>query len=354
MRRKATVKDVAEKAGVSVATVSRWLHSNGYVSEYNAARISDAVQQLGYQGKQNIQAVSDKKLRLIAVIGGSQGPEHTYLPRLSHALSIAANEMGYYTMYIARQPNNQNLQEIIRAALEEQVCGVIISNFEDLTITPQNKQFLANCGVSVVITERAVCAELNSVHIDTILGVYMATKHLIETGRKKLLYLTRSIEGSVESDRLKGFQKAVNEHPDEGLEYEIQISKTMQREDCIDALEKLYQGSFLPDGIVCWSDVFAITTMQFLYRRGIRVPEEVGVVGYDDFLANYSTIPLTSVRSPLTELAREAVGMIVNSQNSNGEFFARTTIVTPKLIIRESTAAVQNAAALRDVSAPNA
>lgn len=337
MKSKATIKDVAAKAGVSVATVSRWIHSNGYVSEANAAKISDAIEYLGYQKKQKAEPKSDKKRRLIAVIGGSAGLEHTYLPRLSHALSIAANEMGYFTMYIARQPNNKNISDIIQTALTEQVCGIIVSNFEDLSLTHQNKQLLANCGVPVVITERAVCAELNSVHIDTIQGIYMATKYLIESGRKKLLYLTRPIDGSVENDRLVGFQTAVKECLDQDFRYKIHICETMQREACADALKKIYQSNFIPDGIVCWSDVYAITTMQFLYKRQIKVPEDTAVVGYDDFLASYSTIPLTSVRSPLTELAREAVGIIVNNQYSDGEFFARTITVTPKLIIREST-----------------
>ena len=337
MKKKATIKDVAAKAGVSVATVSRWIHSNGYVSEANAQKIDEAVHYLGYQTKQKTEPSCDKKRRIIAVIGGSAGIEHTYLPRLSHALSIAAGKMGYYTMYIARQPDNENISDIIRIALSEQVCGIIISDFKDLSLTQSNKLFLANCGVPVVITERAVCAELNGVYIDTMQGVYMATKYLIESGRKRLLYLTKSIDGSVENDRLVGFQTAVKECPEPDFGYEIRICESMQREACADALEKIYQSSFIPDGIVCWSDVYAITTMQFLYKKQIRVPEETAVVGYDDFLASYSTIPLTSVRSPLSELAREAVGIIVNNQNSDGEFFARTITVTPKLIIREST-----------------
>lgn len=337
MKSKVTIKDIAAKAGVSVATVSRWIHSNGYVSEANAQKINEAVQYLGYQPKKKTESPCEKKRKIIAVIGGSAGIEHTYLPRLSHALSIAAAKMGYYTMYIAKQPNNKNLPELIQAALLEQVCGIIIADFEDLSLTQQNKHFLANCGVPVVITERAVCAELNGVYIDTMQGVYMATKYLIETGRKRLLYLTKSIDGGVENDRLIGFQTAVKECSEQDFQYEIRICESMQREACADALEKIYQSSFIPDGIVCWSDVYAITTMQFLYKKKIRVPEETAVVGYDDFLASYSTIPLTSVRSPLIELAREAVGIIVNNQNSDGEFFARTITVTPKLIIREST-----------------
>lgn len=337
MKNKVTIKDIAMKAGVSVATVSRWIHSNGYVSEANAKKINEAIHYLGYQPKRKPGSACDKRHKIIAVIGGSSGIEHTYLPRLSHALSIAADKMGYYIMYIARQPNNKNLSELIQTALSEQVCGIILSNFEDLSLTQQNKHFLANCGVPVVITERAVCAELNGVYIDTMQGVYMATKYLIESGRKKLLYLTKSIDGSVENDRLIGFQTAVKECTEQDFKYEIRICESMQREACADALEKIYQSDFIPDGIVCWSDVYAITTMQFLFKKQIRVPEETAVIGYDDFLASYSTIPLTSVRSPLTELAREAVGIIVNSQNSEGEFFARTITVTPKLIIREST-----------------
>lgn len=333
--KKATIRDVANYAKVSVATVSRFIHQNGYVSEINADKIKEAISVLKYTPKNIPVSASAAKKNIIAVVGGNV-KEHTFLPRLTYALSIAANQSGYYTMYMAERPDNQNLSSIIAKALAENVCGIIITDFSDFAITDANKEVILKCGVPVVLIERGVCPELNSVQIDTTQGVCMATRHLLDSGRRNLLYLTAPIAGNVEEDRLRGFEQAIRERPDSGLKYRTLICDSMDRNACTQALENIFSQQSLPDGIVTWSDIYAITTLRFLLMHDIRVPDQVAIIGYDDFLATYTTPSISSIRTPLNEMASAAINIIVSSQHAD-EFYAQNITLTPKLVIRETT-----------------
>ncbi len=342
MGTRVTIRDVAAEAGVSVATVSRAIHKNGYISQENQEKIDNAIKKLGYVEKSRggdyrparpAASATGARSRVIAVIGGVSR-EITFLPRLEHALSIAANSAGFYTLYIAQKPDNENLEEVTVRALRENVCGIIISDFRDERISQENKEMLLNLPVPVVVVERAVCTELNSVQIDSRQGIYLACKHLYDTGRKKLVYVTAPLVGSVEQERLQGFKDAAAEYQ---KSTSVHICRSSLREDCYNELTRIFNNEEFPDAIVAWSDLFAITARQFLYDRGIEVPDKVAIFGYDDFLASYTAPPLSTVRAPLNELAAAAVSIIRDNLENKGEFFARNIKLTPNIVLRAST-----------------
>ena len=343
MKQNVTIRDVALEAGVSVATVSRAIHKNGYISQENQEKILAAIKKLGYieksrvrtdhAARQDAKAVPCRRSKVIAVIGGIS-KEHTFLPRLEHALSIAANNAGFYTLYIAQKPGNENLADVVAKALQENVCGIIISDFADEKISPANKEMILGLPVPVVVVERAVCTELNSVQIDSKQGIYLACKHLYESGRSNLVYITAPLVGTVEQERLQGFKDAAAEYH---RTPSVHICRSSLREDCYNELTTIFNSEGIPDAIVAWSDLFAITARQFLYDRGIAVPDQVAIFGYDDFLASYTAPPLSTVRAPLNELAASAVSIIRDNLENNGEFFARNIKLTPNLVLRAST-----------------
>ena len=336
MKNNPTLNDVARLANVSIATVSRVINQNGYVSDENRQKIEKAIAVLNYRGRTANKIVRKKKSRRIAIIT-STSREHTFLPRLTYALSIAANQAGYFTLGIHRGPDNESLPELVKLALENDICGIIFTDYKDTSISQQNIDILLHCGVPVVIVERAVCSELNSVKIDTRQGVYIAARHLLETGRRNIIYITAPISGTVEQDRLDGFKQALRERNILVTDDRIHICSSMAREDCQLELEKIFKDNCTVDGVVAWSDVFGVTAMQYFNKRGIKVPKDVAVVGYDDFLASYTVPAMSSVRSPLDDMAAAAINIIHENNHSNGEFFARTVALTPKLIVRESS-----------------
>lgn len=335
MKKKATIKDLAYHAGVSVASVSRAIHNNGYVSKENREKIIEAMKELKFEIKPSKPARVNKT-NTIAVLS-SPWKEHTFLPRLNYALSLSANAAGYYTLNIAKYIDNQTLPTIFSNLPFEDICGIVITDCQDDKLSEQNKQILLECGVPVVLIERALCSELNGVKIDTQQGVYLSTNHLIERGRNNIYYLSAPVIGSVERDRLNGFKMA---HFDAGIplkEHQIKICASTQRISCLQELEEIYSSGIRPDGIVTWSDIFAITTLQFLHHKGYQVPNDISVVGYDDFLASYTSPMLTSIHSPVEEMAEAAINIIKEKENTSGYFFPRTVLLTPQLIVRETS-----------------
>ena len=346
MGKKATIKDVAAQAGVSVATVSRTIHRNGYVSKENELKVREAIALLGYEEKKTVAfadpaplmhtAAHEVRSRVIAVVG-STSKEHTFMPRLTYALSLAANAVGFYTLYIAQHPDNANIAEIAAKALAQNVCGIIFTDFGDFEISQENKDLLLGLDVPVVILERAVCTELNGVRIDSKRGIYLACKYLYETGRRHLCYLTAPIVGSVEKERMDGFVEAAEDYGVILPSDAIHICASMDRKDCQKELQKMYESGSFPDAIVAWSDLFAITTRQFLYDHNVSVPLQTAIFGYDDFLASYTAPPLSSVRAPINEMASAAISIIRDNLENTGEFFARNINLTPNLVLRSST-----------------
>lgn len=210
-----------------------------------------------------------KKSRLIAIIT-STSRVHTFLPRLTYALSIAANQAGYFTLGIHRNADNETLPELVNLALENNICGMVFTDFKDISVNPQNIDILLHCGVPVVLVERAVCSELNSVKIDTRQGVYMAARHLLDSGRKNIIYISAPISGTVEQDRLDGFRQALLEKNISADNGRIHICNSMAREDCYMELEKIFKRGPAPDGVVAWSDVFGITAMQYFTNTKLK------------------------------------------------------------------------------------
>lgn len=336
MKGNPTLNDVARYAGVSIATVSRMINQNGYVSNENRRKIENAVAALNYRGRTANKVIKKKKSKLIAIITNTSR-EHTFLPRLTYALSVAANQAGYFTLSIHKRPDNETLPELIKLVLENDICGIVLTDYKDASVTPQNIDILLHCGVPVVLVERAVCSELNSVKIDTLQGVCLATRHLIERGRKNIIYITAPISGTVEHDRLEGFKQALREKNISATNDRIRICNSMAREDCELELKNIFKNKCSVDGVVAWSDIFGITAMQYFNKHGIKVPDDVAVVGYDDFLASYTVPAMSSVRSPIDDMAAAAINIIHENNHSSGEFFARTVALTPKLIVRESS-----------------
>lgn len=333
-----TIRDLAGLSDVSTATVSRYIHRNGYVSKENAAKIERAIAQTGYNSSQTSSASASvnviKNSNVIAVVA-TPSKRHTFLPRLTYALAISAEAHGFHTMNIAMQPSNNSIQQIINICMSENVCGIIIADFQGRELSSDNKELLLHCGAPVVMVERGLCSELNSVKIDTKHGIYMSTKHLIETGRKNIHYFTAPLSSKVEEDRLAGFKEALAEEGNYS-ESAVHICDSMDADSCYSCLEQVFSKKDIPDGIVTWSDVYAVTALRFMYDHKISVPSEAAIIGYDDFLAPYAVPPLSSIHTPIEEMADSTINLIRHDLESS-EFYAQTVSFSPKLILRQTT-----------------
>ena len=332
--KKITLNDIAQESGVSVATVTRVIHNNGYVSLEKRARIEQAIERLGYAPPQRSQRA--EKGRLVAIVlPPSNG--HPFSSRLGYALESYAYRAGLLAMTLVDVQKNDTIPALLKIIMEQNVCGIVLAGFSDVEMSEKTRSTLLECGVPVVTIERAKNCGLNCVQIDTENGLYMATCHMLDRGHRNLIYLSPPITGEVERERLHGFRRGLEENNIPFSDDMVKICKSLSPEQGYEAVKEALQRRPDINGIVTWSDMYACGALQCLRRLGKSVPEDVAVIGYDDFMAPLLTPPLSSIRSPLEEMAQAAIETILTNQNQSAEFFARTIILSPKLVVRAST-----------------
>ena len=337
--KKITMQDVAEYTGVSLTTVSRVVNGTGYVSKAKRIEVQEAIAATGYVLPQTSKINADKKGKIIGLILRKL-PENFFYYKLTSALMQAADQCGYHTMVMYGEDlNNDALLEHIRKFQQYQVNGIVIGGFGEEYLREDVRIYLQECGMPLVFIERtAGCIGFNRVLVDSASGTQMATKHLIRQGHKNLLYITRGREGEVENARMDGFLRTIREiREEERPKYRIIPCP----DNSVGVGYEAARTAFCDDpditGILAWFDGDAAGAMQYLYKIGKRVPDEVEIIGYDDTYADKMAPPISSVHMPIEEMAFAAVDMIVANQNDTKEFYAKTVILEPKLILRGVT-----------------
>lgn len=334
--KKAKLSDIADRAGVSIATVSRVIHQNGYVAAEKKAAIEEAIRQLEYQLPEK-KSVPQKKPLIGSII--SYEKTNYFHSQMMFSLASAAQqkEMGLLPLVLEQKDKKHFLKDL-NWLVEEGVSGIVIVSVENITNDEESRTALRECGVPIVIVERGSCYGFNRVLVDTSAGIYLATSHLLELGHKKLLYLGNELTNDVAYDRILGFQRAIQDHH---LDPREQTTVILSGDSEQVGYEGIQKGLKLnPDitGIVTWSDAYAAGAFQYFREIGKSVPKDFSVIGYDDIFASLLSPPLTSVNNPIEEMAAAAIDMITQSAGPGADSSAKTVMFNPRLVLRSSTA----------------
>lgn len=329
-----TMMDVAKHAGVSVATVARIIHENGYVSRETRDQVQQVMDSLGYKKPKKEQPSAPRNVIGVWTAPDRRNPFFSYL---AHALALEANKNDMYAILRVHECNSLYVEEVVSGFMKEGVCGIVLVGFDDTEINNEIKSVLLNCGVPVVFMERtARCYGLNRVMLDGSAGVYMATRHLMDLGHRNLVYIGTASTNDVDKQRLSGYKNALLELG----ENNPRIVNFLTGGDICDgyeatrvALERWPETT----AIVSWSDLYAVGAMKYCFHTGRQIPQDIAITGFDDLCAPVMVPALTSAGMPLEEMAQAAIGIIVENRENVGENYAKTIILTPRLTIREST-----------------
>ena len=213
------------------------------------------------------------------------------------------------------------------------VDGILLfSNRIDASYFTQLKEL----GIPFVVIDRELEDEdIPQVYTNNREGIYRATNHLISMGRTKIAYITPVIDTSTSLERLEGYERAMR---DRGLYYEGRtiVDHTGQRCQGYSAMLRLLERQDIPDGLVAFNDLLAIGAMQAIKERGLRIPEDIAVVGFDDIEAASLVEPaLTTIRQPLDDIGKIACQMLL--QLIKGDNIAiKKVIFDTTLVIRNS------------------
>ncbi|SEP91183.1 LacI family DNA-binding transcriptional regulator [Arthrobacter sp. OV608] len=334
MNRTASIKDVANHASVAVGTVSNVLNYPDRVSERTKERVLRAIDELGFvrnDAARQLRAGHSRTIGLIVLDVGN--PFFTSVVRAAEdaaALQGSAVLLGDSGHDAGREANYIDLFQ------EQRVQGLLISPVGDVT---ERLDLLRERGVPTVLVDRLADEEkFSSVAVDDDAGGYLAARHLLDTGRRRLAFVGGSTSIRQVADRLQGARRAVKEEPDATLEVLVSEGMTVLAGRSVGNTLVERNREDLPDGIFCANDLLALGIMQSLtMTHTLRIPEDIALIGYDDIdFAVSAVVPLSSIRQPTEALGRTAIELLAEEVEAQHPRH-RAVIFTPELVVRQST-----------------
>jgi len=333
--KKTTIHDVARVAGKSIAAVSLALSGNRRISEDTRLRVLAVAKQLNYTPDRIAQSLtSGGRSRIIGVIYPN-GFNPVYWEMNMHLAQAALKNNFEITPFFTNyDPEKERM--FLNLMHDKWLAGLIV--FPDFA-EPGSEFYrqLANSKIPVVIRGQIDwLPNLTQVTLDVVRGGYLATKHLVAHGHKKILYLKSSYGLDVHGGRIDGYRRALAEAgiaPDESLV----VSCAPGTEDAYGVMRKLLEDDKKFTAVFAHCDNLAFGVMRAILDMGYKIPDDFAVVGFDDvLLAQYASVPLTTIGYSKEELAAKLVeGLLVEMKN--GEKTGRLTVLEPELVERLSS-----------------
>jgi LacI family transcriptional regulator len=331
----ASIRDVAQRAGVSVGTVSNVLNRPGEVSPESIERVQRAIDDLGYvrnDAASKLRAGTSTTVGFVVLDG-----QNPFFGDVVRGAEDVASRHGIAILYgntdedVARERMYLDLFE------EQQVRGVLISPYSD--INPRLER-LRERGIPAVLVDRlSADGRFSSVSVDSVVGGRLAAEHLIETGRRRIAFVGGPFEIRQVTDRLAGARVAV-ENSTEPVDIEVVATSALTVAEGAAAGGRILARSRRdwPDAIFAANDLLALGLLQALTVDGrMLVPHEIALIGFDDIsFAAAAAVPLSSMRQPSGVIGRTALRILLE-ETSDPELIPRQTVFLPELVVRRST-----------------
>lgn len=330
MTKTVTIHDIARAAGVSPSTVSRVLNDTTPVAPDKRLAVLTAVDQLKYRPNIVAQGLARGKTNAIGVL--TQNIASPFYGELLKGLEQGLHGSGYHPMIANGNWDRDEEHEAIALLLARRVDGLIV--LSGLLDDAELRQ-LAEQTALVVVGRSVAGLEQRCLRVDDFQGAYQATRYLIQLGHTRIAHIAGMLSHRDAVDRRAGYCRALADAGiavDDGLIVEGDFSEPSG----LLAVEVLLMRGALFTAMVAANDQMAYGARLALYRRGIRVPEDISLIGFDDQPASaYTTPPLTTVRQPTVEMGRAAARAVLAL--IAGAPPTPTTFAT-ELVIRESAA----------------
>ncbi|MDY5930808.1 MAG: LacI family DNA-binding transcriptional regulator [Candidatus Ornithospirochaeta sp.] len=324
----ATIKDVSRETGLSIGTVSRVFNNRGYISQETRDKVEAAVRKLDYHPNALARSLSKSSSSIIGVI--LPHIAHPFFSDLLSFIENATRERGYSLMVFVTKGEEESERKMISRCRENRVCGLILCSGRFSTKKIEGNEF------PVVAIERNPEGASFAIECDNRQGGRLAAQELIERGCRRIVSLA-GIQGRKmpADERSIGFEEVCREH---GVAFEC-LTYPPERYDRLDYtafIDRILEERPDTDGIFASSDIIASQVLQVAASKGLRVPEDLKVVGFDDSLiASYTTPPLTTIHQPIREIAELAVSTLISLKEKKSA--SGCTIMNVSLVRRGTT-----------------
>ena len=324
----ATIKDVAEMAGITVTTVSRVLNNRGYISEKTRQKVNAAMKELDYQPNEIARALFRKKSNLIGLIVPDVA--HPFFAELTSSIEYYAYKNGYKILICNSYGDSVKEKEYIDMLKRNQVDGIIMGSH-----TLETFEYL-NLGRPIVSIDRCLADNIPYIASDNYNGGVLATNILIEKGCKKLAHISGPLILNTPAN--KRFQAFIDVTTKKHINHVVVETRLNSFE--IEEYEKLIYELFSEhpdiDGIFASSDIIAACVINISNVLGKEIPRDIKVVGYDDInIASLIVPSLTTIRQPIKEIGEMAIKSIIDQLEERPT--SNENILPVEIIVRKTT-----------------
>ncbi|HEY0829349.1 MAG TPA: LacI family DNA-binding transcriptional regulator [Bacilli bacterium] len=330
-----TMKDVARMAGVSSATVSLALSGDLRVNEKTRRNVEKVAEKLNYIPNEIGRSLRSRKTETIALIIPNTSHHvfsHPYFSHLLDGITDVLNRFNY-NLLLSTNPTEKDEEAAYEKVLRNRRAdGVIIAS---APTKDRNLLRLIESGFPVVYLGRWFHDDVITVERDDIGGAYMATAHLLKLGRRKIVHFSGPLDHQTGQDRLEGYKRALQDHS-VLFNPTLIIEKDFSMEEGYKGAAELIDSGRSFDALFAGNDLMALGALKLFQEKGIKVPEDVSLVGFDDIdMANMFHPTLTTVHQPMKQIgiiAAEKLLAVLNGQPDEN----KKAILTTELVIRES------------------
>ena len=295
----ATIKDVANMANVSIATVSRAMNNSGYVSDKSRKKIQEAIDYLDFFPSEVARSLYQKKSKLIGLL--LPDISNPFFPTLAKGVEDTLNESGYHVILGNIGGDNQEKeQNYIKTFIQNNISGII-------TTTKNTERYIKD--MPLVLLDRASDKDNYAVFSNALVGGQISAKAILERSPKKILLIKGPKDIVSAQDRFNGAYSELKKSP---VPFEVLKTSSFELSSARDVVKQIFENYQDVDSIIASNDLHAITILNEALRRGMKIPQDLQIIGYDDIYDCEMIHPrLSTISQPAYEMGVKAAELLI-------------------------------------------
>ncbi|MGQ9557031.1 MAG: LacI family DNA-binding transcriptional regulator [Desulfurispora sp.] len=329
-----TIKDIARKAGVSYATVSRALNNRPEVNEKTRREIQKLAEEMGYKPNALARSLVTRESKTLGLII----PDITnpFFPEVARGAEEAAAQAGYSIFLCNTNWEEEKERKYLALLEEKRVDGIILASV--INDEQQMMEYLADSAVPLIMINRVLKnIQAHYVVIDNVRGACLVMEHLIETGHRDIAFVGGLSHVEATRERLQGYKMMLGAYELPVRPELVRLGSFKRESGYSNALE-LLKLSPRPTAIFAANDILALGVLQAAADMNLRVPGDLAVVGFDDIpFASYAEVSLTTVAQPKYAMGEMAAKILIEEIKEGPSREKKKIILQPELVVRRSS-----------------
>ena len=309
---KVTIKEIANAAGVSIATVSKVVNGKDHnITSATRQRVLETINELNYVPNRIASSMITKNTYTIGlVIPDITNP---FFPEVARGVEDYANQAGYHVVLCNSDNNLKKESTYIYMLQEKMVDGIIITSSTS-SVREESARNYMKIGIPIITVDRDMkdFKTQGKILVDNTKGAFEAVSYMIEKGYKKILHLSGSMNSTPSIQRFEGYKNALKYH---NIDFnpDLYLEGTYDVEWGYEGIKKIMDKKIDFDSVFCGNDLIAIGAMKAIKELGLRIPEDIGIMGFDNiYIASVVTPSLSTVNQPNYKMGYKAAELLIN------------------------------------------